>query len=70
MVDHARYKTTASISISKYLLNRAKELVDADEFGSVSDVITTALSEFFVNYDARKKSQIQKSEFIIPRVIE
>lgn len=46
-----RNKEKVSIAMSSYLVNRAKELVDADEFGSVSDVITTAMSQFILMYD-------------------
>ncbi|MDP2216939.1 MAG: hypothetical protein Q8J68_06630 [Methanolobus sp.] len=46
-----RNKEKVSIAMSSYLVNRAKELVDADEFGSVSDVISTAMSQFILMYD-------------------
>lgn len=65
-----RHKTTASISIDKYLLDRADELVKAGDFGSTSGVISNALSEFFANYDMRKKSRAQKPELTKPVVIE
>lgn len=65
-----RLKETTSITINKYLLNKAKELAEKGEFGSVSDVITTALSEFFVNYESQKKSQVQRPELTKPVVME
>ncbi|KCZ71632.1 hypothetical protein ANME2D_02367 [Candidatus Methanoperedens nitroreducens] len=57
-----RLKETTSITINKYLLDKSKELVEKGEFGSVSDVITTALSEFFVSYEAHKKTPAQKPQ--------
>lgn len=49
-----RNKEKVSIALSPYLLNRAKELVDAEDFGSVSDVISTAMSQFILIYDIAK----------------
>lgn len=50
-----RIKRGKSISLSPYLLKRAEELVGKKEFSSVSDVTSTALSQFFANYDARER---------------
>lgn len=41
--------------MSSYLVNRAKAMVDAEEFGSVSDVISTAMSQFILMYDQAKR---------------
>lgn len=70
MVSQTGYKEKTSISVSTYLLRRAKELVEAGEFGSISDVFTTSLTEFLANYESRKKSQVQKSELTKPVMIE
>ena len=64
------YKEKTSISVSTYLLNRAKLLVEAGEFGSISDIFSTALIEFLANYDARKKAEVQKTEIVQPVIIE
>lgn len=46
--------------MSSYLLNKAKELVQADEFGSVSDVISTAVSQFIFMHDqAQRDDKLQ-----------
>lgn len=55
-----RLKETTSVSINKYLLEKAKDLVDAGYFGSVSDVISTALAEFFTTFKPPKEAQGQK----------
>lgn len=70
-----RNKEKTSVVLSSYLLNRAKELVADDEFGSVSDVISTSLAEFLVRYDDRRKThEIQfddtKKAITRPVVIE
>ncbi|WP_406657261.1 hypothetical protein V7O62_01530 [Methanolobus sp. ZRKC2] len=46
-----RNKEKTSIALSSYLLGRAKKLVEANEFGSVSDVMSTAFSQFLLKYD-------------------
>ncbi|WP_319508916.1 hypothetical protein [uncultured Methanolobus sp.] len=50
-----RNKEKVSIAMSSYLVNRAKAMVDAEEFGSVSDVISTAMSQFILMYDQAKR---------------
>jgi Arc/MetJ-type ribon-helix-helix transcriptional regulator len=70
MVTQVGYKEKASISVSTYLLRRAKELVEAGEFGSISDVFTTALTEFLANYESRKKARVQRPELTKNVVIE
>ncbi len=70
MATQTGYKEKTSISVSTYLLNRAKGLVDDGEFGSISDVFTTALTEFLANYESRKKSQVQRTELTRPVTIE
>lgn len=50
-----RNKEKVSIAMSSYLVNRAKEMVNAEEFGSVSDVISTAMSQFILMYDQAKR---------------
>ena len=57
-----RNKEKTSVVLSSYLLNRAKELVADDEFGSVSDVISTSLAEFLVRYDDRRKTHEIQSD--------
>lgn len=39
-----------SIAINDYLLEKSNKLVEDDKFGSLSDVIITALTEFHVRY--------------------
>jgi len=52
-----RIKRGKSISLSPWLLKRAEELVDRKEFSSVSDVTSTALSQFFAIYDSQERSE-------------
>ncbi|WP_406660924.1 hypothetical protein V7O66_13955 [Methanolobus sp. ZRKC3] len=46
-----RNKEKVSIAMSPYLVKRAKALVESEEFGSVSDVLSTAFSQFLVKYE-------------------
>lgn len=55
-------KEITSVSMNSYLLNRAKELVESNDFSSVSDVISTALAEFLVRYDDRRKTHENQSD--------
>ncbi len=44
-------KQKVSVALNNYSLNRAKMLVEHGAFGSVSDVVATALSRFLTEYD-------------------
>ncbi len=57
-----RLKETINATVPPYIKRRAEELVESGDFTSISDVVTTALSEFFVNYEARKKAKEMKKE--------
>lgn len=51
MEQKKRKTEVKSIAINGYLLDRANKLVDAGKFGTVSDVVVTALTEFLERYD-------------------
>ena len=55
-----RNKEKVSIAMNSYLLNRARSLVDAEDFGSVSDVISTAVSQFILMYDQSHRNGNQQ----------
>ena len=59
-----RIKRGKSISLSPWLLKRAEELVSKKDFSSVSDVTSTALSQFFATYDARGRSDEQFKDLL------
>lgn len=55
-------KVKTSVSLSQYLHSRVEELVKKKEFTSRSDLISTALGEFFGHYDERVSRSKQKKE--------
>ncbi|WP_440952063.1 hypothetical protein [Methanococcoides sp. FTZ1] len=42
-------KEKKTIAISAYLLNQSNDMIESGEFSSLSDLITTAMNEFFVH---------------------
>ena len=51
MEQNSRKSKVKSISLNEYLLDRANKLINLGQFGSLSDVVATALSEFFAKQD-------------------
>ena len=62
MEQTKRRTKVQSVALNEYLLERAGVLVDSGKFGSISDVIVTALTEFLVKYDAIKIGKNQNIE--------
>ena len=62
MEQTKRRTKVQSVALNEYLLERASVLVDSGKFGSISDVIVTALTEFLVKYDAIKIGKHQNVE--------
>lgn len=54
-IEEQGNKIKTSISISKYLFDRMGELIQREMFTSKSDIITTALSEFFGRLDEKEE---------------
>ena len=57
-----RNKEKTSIALSSYLLGRARKLVNEHEFGSVSDVMSTAFSQFILKYDLENQQLSDPSD--------
>lgn len=56
MVIKERKTKVTSIAINEYLIEKAKKLVDTGKFSSVSDVITTALTEFLYKTQVEREN--------------
>lgn len=54
MEQKKRRTKVQSVALNEYLLDRSNALVKSGKFGSVSDVIVTALTEFLIKHDALK----------------
>lgn len=63
-----RRSKVTSVSLNGYSLSRVTELVKSNQFNSVSDVISTALTEFLTAYDNQKVSVAKEFETMLPEM--
>lgn len=63
-----------SVALNEYLLEGANALVKAGKFSSISDVITTALTEFLTKYEAKQieksTSEIKGNELLLNSILQ
>lgn len=55
-------KERISVTVSPHLKKRNRELLDAHEFSSESELVTVALSEFYGRYDHMRDLEILKQQ--------
>lgn len=74
MTVKERKTKVTSVAINEYLTERAKKLVDTGQFSSVSDVITTALTEFLYKNEhstmfqnCTSEDEVSKSEKVLKK---
>ncbi len=54
-------KIKTSISLNAHLHNQAKELVDSNRFSSISDLVSTALTDFLARLEEREMNEKDQS---------
>jgi Arc/MetJ-type ribon-helix-helix transcriptional regulator len=57
MVKQKRNKDTICATVSPYTKKQVEALVDSGEFGSMSDLVGVAITEFLAKYHAEKEKQ-------------
>ncbi|MBP2029732.1 Arc/MetJ-type ribon-helix-helix transcriptional regulator [Methanohalophilus levihalophilus] len=68
MKTHGKIKT--SISLSTHLYDSAKEMVDSNRFSSISDLVSTALTDFLARLEERELSEKDQSNMKFKELLE
>ncbi|ADI73568.1 hypothetical protein Metev_0662 [Methanohalobium evestigatum Z-7303] len=56
--ESKRKKNTICATVSPYVKKRVDDLVNSNDFSSMSDLVSQALSEFIANYEKKDKEDI------------
>jgi len=56
MVKQKRNKDTICATVSPYVKRRVLELVDSDDFSSMSDLVSVAVTDFIARYDSKPRN--------------
>lgn len=63
-------KIKTSISLNAYLHSQAKELVDSNKFSSMSDLVSTALTDFLARLEEREMSEKDQSRMKFKQLLQ
>jgi Arc/MetJ-type ribon-helix-helix transcriptional regulator len=63
MVKQKRNKETICATVSPYTKKQVEALVDSGEFGSMSDLVGVAITEFLTKYNAKKEEIENKTKY-------
>lgn len=68
MKTQGKFKT--SISLNAHLYNQAKEMVDSNRFSSISDLVSTALTDFLARLEEKEMSEKEQSDMKFKELLQ